>query len=510
MDAAISGAAKIAWLVDKDGMFSIDLDAPGTIVSRRPSEFHVLLGAAHDLEFVADVDRDEVLRRLEAASRREDALRKALTLLDGLWSAKLRRQASVQLEDLLATGDIHEYVKSVLYSLRLPEGASPQSAMLLAEGDRVRALLSGLIRAQAGIERARASWDDAAASTLDDPRTWIDARAQAVRDGLFPRMVATLEEAERIGTMKPDARIRHGAIPAAARVLEGWTASLEQHWQRLGKVRAEFWSYLTVFRSVDPADSEDARLPVLEWPTRPKRAAPAAPENPLPFETARSRRLRQFGGELGSTAHILRRRRRAARAIRGATGITGVLAAALGSAVLLAFVTIAMEFSVSRWLLVTALVALAGFVFRLLDRVFGSSIALARATAEYQSLQAEREEFELRWARQLAPLARQSMFEAGATTVGRFATEAEVPFDAGSGILHVQVDEPPGVVRRQLHVTLPTGTSVHTLGVVTPLVLRAGQYLVDLSGVTADGRRLHSQVAAIVLPDEIANVRVTL
>ena len=165
MNAVICGSAGIALLVEDDRLFSYDITSPETLVPRTPEEYSFLFAGSRDVEFLDDVSRDEVDRRLARAVARARALHLALLLIDGTWSAATRRAAAAELESLIAVNENNDYVQSVLYSLPLPAGEAVQSGLLLCAGDRTRALLGDLIKAQPSITEMRVAWEEASSPT---------------------------------------------------------------------------------------------------------------------------------------------------------------------------------------------------------------------------------------------------------------------------------------------------------------------------------------------------------
>ena len=99
MNAVICGSAGIALLVEDDRLF-YDITSPETLVPRTPEEYSFLFAGSRDVEFLDDVSRDEVDRRLARAVARARALHLALLLIDGTWSAATRRAAAAELESL--------------------------------------------------------------------------------------------------------------------------------------------------------------------------------------------------------------------------------------------------------------------------------------------------------------------------------------------------------------------------------------------------------------------------
>ncbi len=511
MDAAISGATRLAFLVEDDGLASIHLDAPGQVIPRQPSEYWLLLGDAHDVEFVEDVDRAEVERRLVAAAHRERALHHASILLDGSWSGATRRRASAELNELLATPEIQAYVKGVLYSIPLPEGASAQSAQLHCVGTRVRNLLADLIRAQAGISEARDTWEKASHSVIESPQDRADARAQAVRSGLFPMMVAAQKGREELTSLKLHAsESPFATLPAAEQLIAEWGAPLEEHWRRLGDVVETYWGYLTTLRSPQPLRQERKNLPTLSWPKR--QGKEAVSDEPL--DELHQKAIDHANHALDRAGKTMRRRRLVAQLLQAGTGL-GAVTAVTGAGVAVTLLVAAMQFDVTRWLLVIIVSAVAASVFWLLDRVFKPSIGWVRTVREYEAMQSAREEFELEWARRLSPVARRTSSRPGAVAAINDAAAAfiqrldvlggagpdEIPVRTRVGALRIVVDSLDSLADRTFSLAVADRSASYSGTSSVVLILPADQYVVRLSAVKAEGVSVHADLAAIVSGD---------
>ncbi|MFL6199103.1 MAG: hypothetical protein ACJ76J_08000, partial [Thermoanaerobaculia bacterium] len=101
MNAVVSGHSGVALLIEGDALSSIRF-GEDEVRPRRPSDFRLLFNGARDLQFLEDVELEEVRNRLDFESTRIDALHLALILLDDELAHDTRRTAAEELEELLA------------------------------------------------------------------------------------------------------------------------------------------------------------------------------------------------------------------------------------------------------------------------------------------------------------------------------------------------------------------------------------------------------------------------
>src|SRR5262245_4449336 len=119
MNAVVSGHSGVALLIEDDALSSIHLGEE-EVRPRRPSDFRLLFNGVRDLQFLEDVDLEEVQRRLDLESTRIDALHLALILLDSELEHDTRRTAAEELEELLTDESIVRWVEGVLHARQLP------------------------------------------------------------------------------------------------------------------------------------------------------------------------------------------------------------------------------------------------------------------------------------------------------------------------------------------------------------------------------------------------------
>jgi hypothetical protein len=98
-------------------------------VPRSPHEFPFLFGEGTDLEFIENVERDEVIRKLTAAVDKDTAPYLALMVLDGELPEDIRREAATEFGWFLAETQAGEHVQAVLYGRPLPASADLPGAL---------------------------------------------------------------------------------------------------------------------------------------------------------------------------------------------------------------------------------------------------------------------------------------------------------------------------------------------------------------------------------------------
>ena len=186
MDALISGRSGVAIVVDGDQLFSMHAADPGNMVAREPAELRFLAGEARDFVAVEHASRQEIEGRLLRERDQEDALLLALMILDHELASDTRRQAAVDLDELLSEELLVAAVEGVLYAVPLPEEAVPRLAVAAAKqvgATRTRALVERLVSHQPSIEEVQRAWGLIPQALFDGEReAW---RATAVREGIF-------------------------------------------------------------------------------------------------------------------------------------------------------------------------------------------------------------------------------------------------------------------------------------------------------------------------------------
>lgn len=146
MDAVISGHAGVALILDGGRLASIHVENSEEVIPRQEAEIHLLFNGAKDLQFLADADLEQVRAQLELAGARIDALHLALILLDRELSAETRREAALELNELMDLLEITDFLERVLYAHPLPSSADLSGVLELSfpQAPKVEHLLLAL------------------------------------------------------------------------------------------------------------------------------------------------------------------------------------------------------------------------------------------------------------------------------------------------------------------------------------------------------------------------------
>lgn len=194
MDAVVSGRAGVALLLDRERLRSIQVGRLGEAVQRCDEDIRWLLGDAKDLEFLENVEPDDVAQYLDLASAKADALHLALILLDPQLTSDTRQDAAKELTELLEIKGILEYVEGVLYSHPLPGEADLAGALLCctAGTELARQFLLLLGERQEEIARIHLAWIQVPTRVFGSDEDRAIALAAAVEEGLFRDLVMQL------------------------------------------------------------------------------------------------------------------------------------------------------------------------------------------------------------------------------------------------------------------------------------------------------------------------------
>jgi cytoskeletal protein CcmA (bactofilin family) len=188
VNAVISGQAGVALLVNGAELASIHAGRSGEIVRRSLAEARFLLGDAGDLQFLEDIEIDEVIRRLELASSQMDAFHTALILLDGSLPSETRQIAAEELQELMEDEAVVIFVESVLFAHPLTKDSDLTGALAVCTA-RTRGFLHRLASLQGEITEVHQAWESIATPVFGKEEDRKTARAVAVREGLFRDLV---------------------------------------------------------------------------------------------------------------------------------------------------------------------------------------------------------------------------------------------------------------------------------------------------------------------------------
>lgn len=231
MRAVISGQARVALLWEGDRLSSLHSRSGKTPVERSPRDIPYLLGDANDLRFLAGIDEDHAVAALAQAVDEENALHLTLLLLDPTLRPDTRRDASLELEELLAAPTIRGFLERIFWSRPLPREADLPGALAQKAGttDAVGGFLRELVALQMPIAEVVAAWQSIPEEILE-PVGRGAAQTVAVESGLFRNLVLNLHERHSI-----DRFLRHSLLePSLKRlanhreILSAWVKPLRQ------------------------------------------------------------------------------------------------------------------------------------------------------------------------------------------------------------------------------------------------------------------------------------------
>ena len=190
MNAVVSGHSGVAVLIEGDSLSSIQT-WDEEVLPRRPRDLRFLFNGARDLQFLEDVDLEEVRQQLDLQSTRIDALHLALILLDSDLTHDTRMTAAEELEELLADEGIVHWVEGVLYAHPLPKSgdlAGARSACT-SRTERTRAFLDRLSSLQVVIAEVHQAWESIPTQSFGNTEDRQCALSTAVKGGLFRDLV---------------------------------------------------------------------------------------------------------------------------------------------------------------------------------------------------------------------------------------------------------------------------------------------------------------------------------
>lgn len=224
MRAVVSGQAGIALLWDGNRLSSLHAGVDGPPVPRRPREIPLLLGAANDLEFLDRIERPQVAQKLARASDEADALHLALILLDATLPYDIRREASLELEELLDGPEIQEHLEKTFYARPLPAEADLAGALVHRAGptERVGVFLRSLDSLQMAIAEIAWAWREIPDEVFGSPGERAEAQTAAMRGGLFRDLVRARAEAR-----EGEAFWRNGLLHPSVQILKNQRAVLQ-------------------------------------------------------------------------------------------------------------------------------------------------------------------------------------------------------------------------------------------------------------------------------------------
>jgi DNA-binding NarL/FixJ family response regulator len=231
MNAAISGRAGTALLLDGESLLSFDVDDPATLVPRSPSDLPFLFGAADDLRTLENVDHRTVAEALEREHNYACALDLALIMLDSDLSDAVREEAAVALERLIAEDDVLEHLENILYAHPLPVLADADGALRFGKMhglERVFPMMKALMQRQPEIRRVHHAWEAIPARAFAGVEERRKSLQKCIAEGFFRYFVngysSKLEGAGLLSGLLRGARF--GRKPIGLGILQCWVKKM--------------------------------------------------------------------------------------------------------------------------------------------------------------------------------------------------------------------------------------------------------------------------------------------
>ncbi len=192
MEAVISGRSGSALLIDGDKLHSIHVNKPGKMIPLHEAGIHFLFGDANDLSFLENVGQSKVVKHLEHARDKEDALLLALMVLDSEEPSDIRQEAAEVLNDMMDSSFISEHLESVFYARTPPKSADMKGAFdvcKIVAADKVLKLVQRIKARETLIFQVRSACDEIPGKYFDSSEDRSYFQSIAVREGLFKELV---------------------------------------------------------------------------------------------------------------------------------------------------------------------------------------------------------------------------------------------------------------------------------------------------------------------------------
>src|SRR6185503_4558589 len=226
MNALVSGRSGRVLILDGESLRSFDLDDPGNVVPRHPSDLPYLFGEAKDLRILENTTIEFAAQELERERNFTWALDLTLISLDLELEDDIRKEALEGLEELFTDGRVIERVENVLYAEPLPEDADLIKAKeLCGVGlNVVRGFLDRLEIHQPAIASAVQAWEVIPVNKFPSFENKKYFRHVAVKEGLC-RALATLDSPASVSTflLKGGLNPAIQQLPNYRQILQEWT-----------------------------------------------------------------------------------------------------------------------------------------------------------------------------------------------------------------------------------------------------------------------------------------------
>src|SRR5437764_7200631 len=196
MQAAISGIARKAVIVDGDSVKLFDVDNPAQVVDCQRADIPYIFGDGLDLRFIADTNIESVTAELKSESNLRLALDLTLISLDNELEEDIRRDAFRDLDGLIRDEDLVSRLEGIMYARPLPEAADVETALTICKASAPNysfSFLTSLARRQSVISDVSAAWDLIPTKVFAGDEQKLDFQRVAVQRGLFRTLVTLLE-----------------------------------------------------------------------------------------------------------------------------------------------------------------------------------------------------------------------------------------------------------------------------------------------------------------------------
>ena len=199
MQAAISGIARKAVIVDGDSLKLFDVDNPARLLDCRRADIPYIFGEGLDLRFVADTSIESVTAELKFESNFRLALDLTLISLDSELEEDIRQDALRDLEGLVRDEKVRSRLEGVMYARSLPEDSELEWVLRQdLAAPNASEFFKTLGLRQSLISDVSAAWDLIPTKVFGGDEQKLDFQRVAVQRGLFRTLVTLLEKGTNV------------------------------------------------------------------------------------------------------------------------------------------------------------------------------------------------------------------------------------------------------------------------------------------------------------------------
>jgi tetratricopeptide (TPR) repeat protein len=236
MQAAISGIARKAVIVDGESVKLFDVDNPAQHLDCSRADIPYIFGEGLDLRFVADTSIESVRAELKSESNFRLALDLTLISFDSELEEDIRQDAIRDLDGLIRDEETSDRLEGVMYARPLPEDAELEWVLRQdLAAPNASEFFKTLGLRQSLISDVSAAWDLIPSKVFGGDEQKLDFQRVAVQQGLFRTLVTLLEMGSNISqfllTAGLDAAITK--LRNSREVLQQWAAPFREASQTL-------------------------------------------------------------------------------------------------------------------------------------------------------------------------------------------------------------------------------------------------------------------------------------